>query len=178
MRHLGRLGGQGIVVEGDGGVRIVGQIELVEPTELEASLGNRIVAIHRVRVVLGDVCGVAGDLVGNHALLHIILVRQAEVFLRGHVAQHSGAVTTDLGGADSGGDVIVTRSGIGGQRSEGVERGVVAHGLLQLDVHAYGVERHVARALDHHLHVLGPGALGQLAQSHELGKLRGVVRVG
>ena len=74
--------------------------------------------------------------------------------------------------------MIVTRSGIGGQRSEGVERGVVAHGLLQLDVHAYGVERHVARALDHHLHVLGPGALGQLAQSHELGKLRGVVRVG
>ena len=63
VRHLGRLGGQGIVVEGDGGVRIVGQIELVEPTELEASLGNRIVAIHRVRVVLGDVCGVAGDLV-------------------------------------------------------------------------------------------------------------------
>ena len=178
MRHLGRLGGQGVIVEGDGGVRIVGQIELVEPTELEASLGNRIVTIHRVRVVLGDVCGVAGDLVGDHALLHIILVRQAEVFLRGHVAQHSGAVTTDLGGADGGGDVVVTRSGIGGQRSEGVERGALAHGLLQLDVHAHGVERHVARALDHHLHVLGPGALGQLAQSHELGKLRGVVRVG
>ena len=78
-----------------------------------------------MRVVLGDVCGVAGDLVGDHALLHIILVRQAEVFLRGHVAQHSGAVTTDLGGADGGGDVVVTRSGIGGQRSQGVERSVV-----------------------------------------------------
>ena len=74
--------------------------------------------------------------------------------------------------------MVVARSGIGGQRSQGVERRVVAHGLLQLDVHAHGVERHVARALDHHLHVLGPGALGQLAQGHELGKLCGVVGVG
>ena len=178
MRHLGRLGGQCLIVEGDGGVRVVGQVELVEPTELEASLGNRVVTVLRVRVVLGNIGGMAGDLVGDHALLHIILVRQTEVFLRGHVAQHSGAVAADLGGADGGGDVVVTRSGIGGQWSQGVERSVVAHGLLQLDVHAHGVERHVARALDHHLHVLGPGALGQLAQGHELGKLCSVVGVG
>jgi len=69
--------GQGIVVEGDGGIRIVAQVELVEPAELEAGLRDRVVAVHCVRVVLGDVGGVAGDLVGDHALLDVILVRQA-----------------------------------------------------------------------------------------------------
>ena len=74
--------------------------------------------------------------------------------------------------------MVVARRGVGRQRSQRVERGAVAHGLLQLDVHAHRVEGHVARSLDHDLHVLGPRALGELAQGHQLAQLGRVVRVG
>ena len=38
MRHLRRLGRQSIIMERDGGVRIVAQVELVKPTEFETCL--------------------------------------------------------------------------------------------------------------------------------------------
>ena len=40
------------------------------------------------------------------------------------------------------------------------------------------VQRHVARALVHHLHAFGPGALGEFALHFEFGELRFVVGVG
>ena len=40
------------------------------------------------------------------------------------------------------------------------------------------MQRHVARAFDHHLHVLLPGLLGQLTQGTQFGKLGFVIRVG
>src|SRR3546814_20415981 len=51
-------------------------------------------------------------------------------------------------------------------------RELLVHILLDL------VHRDVARALDHHLHILLPRAPGELAQRVELGELRLVVRVG
>ncbi len=42
----------------------------------------------------------ARDLVGDHALLHVLAIRQAEVFLRRHVAEHGGAVPADHRRAD------------------------------------------------------------------------------
>jgi hypothetical protein len=48
----------------------------------------------------------------------------------------------------------------------------LVHVLLDL------VHRHVAGAFDHHLHVVLPGDLGQLAQRLQLGELRLVVGVG
>ena len=164
-------------MEGDGRVRIVAQIELVEPTEFEARLAYRVIAVDGMRVVFGDVGCMAGDLIGDHALFDIILVRQAEVLLRRHIAQHGGAVTGDLHTADCRGDVVVAGGGVGRERAQRIERGILANRLLHFDVHAYGVERNVSRAFDHHLHVMLPCSLGELAQGHELRELRRVVGI-
>lgn len=65
MRDLGRVLGQGFVVVRARGVRVQAKVELVLPTELEARLGQRVVADLRARVALGEVGGMGGDLVGD-----------------------------------------------------------------------------------------------------------------
>jgi hypothetical protein len=75
------------------------------------------------------------------------------MLLRRDVAQHRRAQPADVGGADAAGDVVVARRDVGDQRSQRVERRFVA--VLELFVHvALIVHRHVARAFDHHLHVV------------------------
>ena len=64
MRHLGRVLGQGLVVEAARGVRVEAKVELVLPAELEARLGQCIVADLCTGMALGEVGGVGGDLVG------------------------------------------------------------------------------------------------------------------
>ena len=44
MRHLGAVLRQGLVVEFLGGVGVEAEVELVRPAELEARLGQRVVA--------------------------------------------------------------------------------------------------------------------------------------
>ncbi|MNI61193.1 hypothetical protein D3C73_1164490 [compost metagenome] len=74
--------------------------------------------------------------------------------------------------------MVVARRDVGGQRTEGVERRLVA--ALQLLVHVLldQLHRHVARAFDHALHVVFPGNLGQLAEGFQFAELRFVVGVG
>ena len=62
--------------------------------------------------------------------------------------------------------------------TERVERRFVAPLELFLHVLFDHVHGDVARAFVHHLHVLFPGALGQLALRVKFGELRFVVRVG
>jgi hypothetical protein len=69
VRDLGRLLGQGLVVEFARLVRVEAEVELVVPAELEARLGQRVVADLRARVALGEVGGVGGELVGDDAFL-------------------------------------------------------------------------------------------------------------
>ena len=76
------------------------------------------------------------------------------------------------------GDVVVAGGDVGGQRPQGVERRLAADLELLVHVLLDQVHGHVARALDHHLHVVLPGDLRQLAQGVELGELRRVVGVG
>jgi hypothetical protein len=54
----------------------------------------------------------------------------------------------------------------------------VADLLLASHVCLELVHRHVPRSLDHDLHALRPGALGELTQGAELGELRRVGRIG
>ena len=129
-------------------------------------------------MVLGDIRRMAGDLVCDHALLDVVLVWQPKMFLRRHVAQHGGTIAGDFHAADRRRDVVVAGSGVSGKRSEGVERGVLADRLLHFDVHAHGVERNVPRSLDHHLHVMLPCALSELAKRHKFRELRRVVGIG
>src|SRR5262245_21170184 len=55
VRHLHRVLGKRLVVEVLGGVRIEAEVELVVPAELEARLGNRVVADLRARMPFGEV---------------------------------------------------------------------------------------------------------------------------
>ena len=178
MGGLRRLGGQRLVVERGRGVGVEREVELVVPAELEARLRERVVPGLRAGVALREVGGVGGDLVGDDAVLHVLAVGQAEVLLRRDVAEHRGAVPADHRGADRGGDVVVAGGDVGRQRAERVERRLVAD--LELEVHVLLdlVHRHVAGAFDHHLHVVLPGDLRQLAQRAQLGELRLVVGVG
>src|SRR5690606_38649283 len=109
-----RFLGQRLVVEGTRGVRVQAQVELVLPAELEARLGQGVVADLRAGVTLGQVRGVGGDLVGDDAGLHVILVGQAQVFLGGDVGEHGAAEPADHGGADAAGDVVVAGGDVGG----------------------------------------------------------------
>src|SRR3546814_16581227 len=82
-----------------------------------------------------------------------------------------------LRGADAAGDMVVPRRDVGGERPERVEGRLAAGFELLFHILLDLVHRDVARTLDHHLDILRPGALGELAQRVKLGALRLVVRV-
>ena len=119
-----------------------------------------------------------GDLVGDDAVLDVLLVRQAEVFLGRDVAEHGAAVPADHGGADAAGDVVIAGGDVGGEGSEGVEGGLVAP--LELLGHVFLDQVHgdVAGAFVHDLHAFGPGALRELALHLELAELGLVIGIG
>ena len=99
------------------------------------------------------------------------------MLFRRHVAEHGAAEPADHRRPNARREVVIARRNIGSQRPQGVERCFVA--VLQLLGHvaADHLHRHVARTFNHHLHVILPGDLSQLAQRVQLGKLRFVVRV-
>ena len=74
--------------------------------------------------------------------------------------------------------MIVARSDIRRQRPKRIERRFLAHFELLLHVLFDQMHRHMAGTFDHHLHIMFPGDLGQLAQRFEFGKLRFVVGIG
>jgi hypothetical protein len=65
-----------------------------------------------------------------------------------------------------------------GERPQRVERRLAAEPQLLVHVVLDHVHRHVARAFDHHLHVVLPRDLRQFAERGELRHLRFVVRIG
>ena len=80
--------------------------------------------------------------------------------------------------ANRRGDVVVAGSDVDHQRAERVERSAVAQLDFLLDLLLDLVERHVAGAFDHHLHIALPGFRRQLAQRLQFGELRFVAGVG
>ncbi len=129
-------------------------------------------------MTLGQIGCVRGDLIGDHAVLDVLAVGQAEVFLRRDVAQHRGAGLRDHRRADRRRDVVVRGRDVGGQRPERIEGRLLAQLLFQPHILDDLVHRDVARALDHHLHAMGFRDLRQLAERAQLRELRGVVGVG
>ncbi|MNS46338.1 hypothetical protein D3C72_788320 [compost metagenome] len=99
------------------------------------------------------------------------------MLFRGDIAEHSAAKPADHRRADTGGEVVVARCNIGGQRPEGVERCFVAVFQLFSHIAANHLHWYVARAFNHHLHVIFPGDFGQLAQGVQLSKLCFVVGI-
>ena len=178
MGALGAFLRQGFIVKFARRHGIEAQVELVFPAEFEARLAQRVVAILRARMALGQVRGVSGDFVGDDPVLHVFLVRQAEMLLGRDVAKHRAAVPADHRRADAAGDMVVAGRDVGGQRAERVERRFVAPFELFGHVFLDHVHRHMAGTFVHHLHALGPGALGQFALHFQFAELRAVVRIG
>ncbi len=63
------FGWKRFIVVGAGRFGIERQIELILPAELEARLGDGVVPGLRAGMALGEIGGVGGDLVGDHARL-------------------------------------------------------------------------------------------------------------
>ena len=80
--HLCTGGGQALVMHRPRRLRVKAQVELILPAELEARLRERVVPPLRTRMPLGEVGSVRGDLVGDHAVLDILPIRETEVLLR------------------------------------------------------------------------------------------------
>jgi hypothetical protein len=167
-----------LVVERPRRLAVERELELPRPVERRAGAGQVVVPGARARDATGDVTGVRGDAVGDAAGLHVLGAREPDVLLRRHVAEHGGARAGRFGGTDRARDVVVAGKGVGHERTENVERRVVADLLLALHVPGDLVEGDVAGTLDHGLHARRPRALHELAERRELGELRGVARVG
>ena len=178
MRSLERVLRQRFVVHPPGRLGIERQAELLVPVEGEAGPAQGVVAVAGAGAMAGQVGGVGRDLVGDHPLLDVLVLGQAQVLLGRHVAEHRRAAPAGQRRADGAGDVVVARGDVGHQRAEHVERRLVAPLHLPLDVHVDLVHRDVARPFDHHLRALLPGPAGQLAQHVELGELGLVAGVG
>ena len=148
------------------------------PVQRGTRLGQFIVTIAGAGDSQGDIGGVSRDFIGHATLLDVILFRQAQMFLWRDVAQHAGAVITGGGGADATGDVVIAGKDVGHQGSEDVKRRAMAKLALKLHVVFDLIERHMAGPFDHHLHALGPGALGQFAERGEFAKLGFIGGVG
>src|SRR5262249_29622127 len=140
-----------LVVHGAGSFGVERKLKLAVPVEGVAGAGKLVVAGAGAGAMAGGVGGGGGGLVNDQSLLHVVLVRQAEVLLGGDVAEHGGAVPADHGGADGGGDVVVAGRKVGDQRAEGVERGFVAHLHFLLDLELDLVHGDVAGTFDHDL---------------------------
>ena len=170
--------GHGLVVEFARPLGVEREIELVVPAEFEARLGECIVADLGPGQTLGEVGRMGSDLVGDDAVAHILLGRQPQVLLGRDIAEHGSAVPADVGGADAGGDVVVGGGDVGDQGPEGIEGGLETVRQLLVHVLLDHLQGHMARALDHHLHIVLPGNPGQLAQGLQFGELGGIIGIG
>ena len=128
-------------------------------------------------MALGQIRRMGGQFIGHHADFHIIAVRQAKMLFGRYIAQHGGAKPANHACANSRSDMVIAGRNIGGERAEGVERGLVTNVELFGDVLVDFMHGHMARTFDHHLTALVPGDFGQLAQGFQLGKLRFVIGV-
>ena len=159
-------------------VGVEAQLEVLLPVERGAGLGELVVAVARAGDAERHIRRVRSDLVGDAALLDVVLLGKAQVLLGRHVAEHAGTVVAGGSGADAAGDVVVAREDVGDERAKHVEGRAVAQRALQLHVVFDLVERNVARALDHHLHAHAPGALREHAERLQFRQLRAVGGVG
>src|SRR6266446_2783528 len=113
MRELGTFGGQGLIVELLGRLGVERQVEMVAPAELEARPRQRVVALARRRVALGEIRRVGGDLVGDDADLDVVAAGEPEMLLGRHVAEQCRAEPADHRRPDAARDVVVAGCYVG-----------------------------------------------------------------
>ena len=108
------------------------------------------------------------DLVGDHAIAHIPGIRQSEMLLRRHIAEHRRPGISRHRRTDRTRDVVISRRAVDHHRAEHVERRVITPLLFALHIHRHFVERNVPRSLDHRLHVGGTAAAHKFAEHVEI----------
>ena len=119
-----------------------------------------------------------GDAIGDHSLVDFVLVREAEMFGGGHIAEQAGAIIGGGGGPDTGGDVVIAGCDVGHDRAKDIERGSIAEFLLAFHVGLDLVEGDVSGALDHDLHAFAAAPVDQFRQGVEFGELGGIAGIG
>ena len=157
---------------------VEGLLKLCVPVKDAAGVRHALIGLLRPRDPLGDVCRMGGYPAGDDALAHVIHVWQGKVLGWRHVTQKRRARPGGDGASDGRRDVVVAWRDVSHERSEHVEGGTLADGLLHLHIGGYLVHRHVSRTLHHHLDVPVPGALRQLTEPQELPHLAAVRGVG
>src|SRR6516164_11664422 len=85
--------GQRLVVHGARRLGVEGKLELLVPVEEEARIGDGVVTVAGAGPMSCQVCSVGGNLISDDALVNVLAVGQAQVFLGRDVAEHGGAMT-------------------------------------------------------------------------------------
>jgi len=67
---------------------------------------------------LGQIGCVGGEAVCDDSRLDVVAVREPEMLLGRHVAEHGAAEPADHGRADAGRDVVVSGRDVGGERAK------------------------------------------------------------
>ena len=164
--------------DGFGGLGVEGAGPLGFPVQSTAGIAHLVVDLPGAPHAFGDVGGVGGDLAGDDALFYVLQIGQGQMLGGGHIAEEGRAVHGRDGPADGRRDVVVPRSNVGDEGTQHIEGSAHADGLLDLHVGGDLVHRHMAGAFHHDLHVLLPGALGQLTQPDQLLDLADIGGIG
>src|SRR3989441_7844869 len=128
-------------------------------------------------MALCQIGSVGRDLVSDNAILHVLLIWQAEMLFGRDIAQHGGSVPTDHGGTDRAGNVVVSGSYIGCQRAKSIKRSFMRELELKVHVLLDQMHRHMPRTFNHHLAVTLPRDLGKFSEGGQLAELRVVIGV-
>src|SRR5262249_45856574 len=102
-----------LVVKGTRRLAVEGELELPWPVEGGAGARQIVVPGACAGDSAGDVARVGGDLVGDAARLHVLGLRQADVLLGRHVAEHRGARARGFRRADRTRQVVIAREDVG-----------------------------------------------------------------
>src|SRR5260370_23238655 len=80
MRSLGALLRERLIVKLARRLGVERKIELIFPAKFEPRFADGVVAVLRAGMAFGEIGGVRGDLVCDHAVFDVFLVRQTEMF--------------------------------------------------------------------------------------------------
>ena len=148
--------------------------ELFIPVQLAPSLRHAVVYFPCAGNSLCNIGGVSGNLRGDDSLSDVVHIRQGQMLRRRHIAEERRAMHSGRGAADSRSYVVVSRSNIRHQRPQHIKGGAHAKRLLQFHVRCDLVQRHMAGAFHHDLHVMRPGPFRQFPEANQLVNLAGV----
>ena len=152
-------------------------IEHSVPVQFMACFSHSVIAVGSIRDTLSNISSMSSDLACHDTLLNVIGIRESEVFSRSNIAEEVSAAGSSDSAADSGSDVVITGSNISNERTEDIERSVMADTFLELHISLDLIHSHMTGTLDHYLNVLSPCAFSERTQFDELRDLTSISSV-